>query len=69
MTVQSLIDENDDLINKFENSLNKLEGVYDNIGYIWIEANKIKNLNLKINKFPSILTKWEEIKELNDFIK
>ncbi len=69
MTAQSLIDENDDLINIFENSLNKLEGDYDNIGYIWIEANKIKNLNLKINKFPSILTKWDEIKELNDFIE
>lgn len=69
MTVQSLIDENDDLINKFKNSLNKLEGIYDNIGYIWIEANKIKNLNLKINEFPSLLTKWEEIKELNVFIE
>jgi len=68
-TVQSVIDENDDLINKFENSLHKLEGIYDDIGYIWIEANKIKNLNLKINNFPSIITKWDEIKELNDFIE
>jgi hypothetical protein len=67
--VKSLIDENDNLIKKLEISLPKLEGIYDNIGYIWIEANKIKNLNLKINEFPSALTKWDEIKEIYDFIE
>ena len=68
-TVQSLIDENGNLIKNLESSLTKFEGIYDNVGYIWIEVNKIKNLNLKINDFPSVLIKWDEIKELHDFIE
>ncbi|MFX1558687.1 MAG: hypothetical protein ACFFC9_15655, partial [Promethearchaeota archaeon] len=67
--VQSLIDENDNLIKKFERSLTKFQGIYDNVGDIWIEANKIKNLNLKINDFPIALIKWDEIKELHNFIE
>ena len=68
-TIQSLIDEFNELHSELEKSQYKFEGLYDNISYIWIEANKIKNLNLKINEFPSALTKWNEIKELYDFIE
>ncbi|MFW9897676.1 MAG: hypothetical protein ACFFDO_00245 [Candidatus Thorarchaeota archaeon] len=69
ITIQSLIDEFNELYSELEKSQYKYEGLYDNISYIWIEANKIKNLNLKINEFPSALTKWNEIKELYDFIE
>ncbi|MFX0186661.1 MAG: hypothetical protein ACFE8A_02875 [Candidatus Hodarchaeota archaeon] len=69
ITTQGLIDEFNELYSELEKSQYKFEGLYDNISYIWIEANKIKNLNLKINEFPSALTKWNEIKELYDFIE
>ena len=68
-TIQTITNETEDLITRLETSIQKSEGLYDNIGHIWIEANKIKNLMYKINEFPTKLIKWDDLSELSDFIK
>ena len=67
-TIQTLSNENEDLIKKLENSIQDDEGLYDNLSYIWIEANKITNSLYIINEFSNNLTKWVEIEEFNGFI-
>jgi len=68
-TIQTITNETEDLTTRLETSIQKGEGLYDNIGHIWIEANKIKNIMYKINEFPSKLIKWDDLSELNDFIE
>ena len=67
-TIQTLSNENEDLIKKLENSIQDGEGLYDNLSYIWIEANKITNSLYIINEFSNNLTKWVEIEEFQGFI-
>ncbi len=45
-----------------------IEKEYKNEREIWIRANKIKNLNFKLNKLPNDLLQWEEIRTLNVFL-
>lgn len=68
-TIKNIANENDELIEKLEKSIQDVEGLYDNLGYIWIEANKIKNLMYKINEISSDLKNWDEIEQLHNFIE
>ncbi|MHA1660375.1 MAG: hypothetical protein ACTSUT_14785 [Promethearchaeota archaeon] len=68
-TVQNLLDESKDLIFIIERSLHKIDKIYDNIVYLWIETSKIKNFNFKINKNFSTLENWDEIKGFYRFIE
>jgi conjugal transfer/entry exclusion protein len=66
---QKRLDDINDLIPLIENSLNKIDGIYDDAGYIWFEVNKIKNLSFKFKELPNELEKWEEIKDLYVYIE
>jgi len=67
--LKNLIDEYSSIHSTLKNSLIKIEINYDNEIYLWIEANKIKNLNFKLNKLPNTLENWNEIKDLYVFIR
>jgi len=65
----NLLDENNDLISKYKNSLIKYEKLYDNYKFLWVEINKIKNLNFKLNTVPTNLENWDEIQEIYSYIE
>jgi len=65
---KSLLDEADVLASTLGRHIKEIENEYDNDTYLWIESNKVKNLNFKLNKPPYILTNWNEIQELIIFI-
>lgn len=67
-TTQNLLDSISEIKLRLEKNLNKIEKEYDNHGYLWIESNKIKNLNFKLNEIPGPLKNWQEIQELNSII-
>ena len=60
-------------INEFtpilEKNIQKTDNLYNNNTYLWIEANKIKNLGFKLNDIPSNLGIWEEIEELKAYLQ
>ncbi len=62
--IQKILDDFSELIPKIENSLTPFNGIYDDIGYLWFEVNKIKNLIFRFKNLPDKLEKWEEIKNL-----
>ncbi|MFX0176360.1 MAG: hypothetical protein ACFE85_09030 [Candidatus Hodarchaeota archaeon] len=47
----------------------KVDKKYEDIIYLWIESNKIKNLNFKLNEIPDNLKNWEEIIELVAYVQ
>ena len=67
--LKNLIDEYSSIHSTLKNSLIKIEINYDNEIYLWIEANKIKNSNFKLNELPHTLENWNEIKDLYVFIR
>ena len=64
----NLINETDTLISILRRHTKEIEKDYDNDIYLWIEANKIKNLNYKLNGIPEPLNYWKEIQELFIFL-
>ena len=60
-------------INEFtpilEKKIQKIDKFYDNNTLCWIEANKIKDLSFKLNDIPSNLGLWEEIQELEAYLR
>jgi len=60
-------------INEFtpilEKKMKKIDKFYNNTTLCWIEANKIKDLSFKLNDIPSILGIWEEIQELEAYLR
>ncbi len=57
-----------DILSNLTPNIVKIEKEYENEIRIWVRANKVKNLNYKLNPIPNELLIWEEIKELNVFI-
>ncbi|MFW9773970.1 MAG: RING finger domain-containing protein, partial [Candidatus Thorarchaeota archaeon] len=51
------------------NSLREVQNLYDNHLHMWIEINKVKNLNFKLNDAPESLEMWNDVSELFTFIK
>jgi len=60
-------------INEFipilEKKIQKIDKFYNNNTLCWIEANKIKDLSFKLNDIPSNLGLWEEIHELEAYLR
>ncbi|MHA1391162.1 MAG: hypothetical protein ACTSQT_02825 [Promethearchaeota archaeon] len=60
-------------INEFtpilEKKIQKIDKFYNNNTLCWIEANKIKGLSFKLNDIPSNLELWEEIQELEAYLR
>ncbi|MBY8981136.1 MAG: hypothetical protein KGD72_12155 [Candidatus Lokiarchaeota archaeon] len=60
-------------INEFipilDEKIQKIDKFYNNNTLCWIEANKIKDLSFKLNDIPSNLGLWEEIQELEIYLR
>jgi hypothetical protein len=56
------------LINMIRRNVKKFENLFDDEVYLWIEANKIKNLNYKFNEIKDLVN-WEEIVGSINFIQ
>ncbi len=60
-------------INEFtpilEKKIQKTDKFYNNNTLCWIEANKIKDLSFKLNDIPSNLGHWEELEELEAYLR
>ncbi|MFW9947626.1 MAG: RING finger domain-containing protein [Candidatus Odinarchaeota archaeon] len=65
---KNLIDEIDTIISILKRHTKEIEKDYDNDIYLWIEANKIKNLNFKLNDILVFLNSWKEIQEMQTFL-
>ncbi|MFX1411825.1 MAG: hypothetical protein ACFFA6_15880, partial [Promethearchaeota archaeon] len=65
---KNLINEIDTIISILRRHTKEIEKDYDNDIYLWIEANKIKNLNFKLIDIPESLNYWKEIQELFTFL-
>ncbi|MHA1508519.1 MAG: hypothetical protein ACTSO6_07445, partial [Promethearchaeota archaeon] len=52
-----------------EKKIQKIDKFYNNDTLCWVEVNKIKNLNFKLNEIPSNLRLWEEIQELEAYLR
>lgn len=66
---EDLLKEMTHLGSNLQESIKEIESIYDDTTFLWIEINKIKNLNFKLNEIPSHLENWKEIKELIIFIR
>ncbi|MFX1554813.1 MAG: RING finger domain-containing protein [Promethearchaeota archaeon] len=65
---KDLINQTDIIISILRRHTKEIENNYDNDIFLWIEANKIKNLNFKLNEIPLPLNYWKEIQELVIFL-
>ncbi|MEE9377923.1 MAG: hypothetical protein V3V33_07800 [Candidatus Lokiarchaeia archaeon] len=68
-TIEDLLREMTHLGSDLQESMKEIETIHDDTTQLWIEINKIKNLNFKLNEIPPSLENWDEIKELVIFIK
>ncbi len=66
--IKNLINETDITISILRRHTKEIENDYDNDIYLWIEANKIKNLNFRLIDIPISLKYWKEIQELFVFL-
>jgi hypothetical protein len=64
-----LLRQSNDVASKIINSLEETNKLYDDQLHLWVEINKIKNSNFKLNEIPKVLKNWGEIEELYVFIK
>jgi len=67
--VEDLLKESTHLGSEIQESIKEIGSIYEDSTSLWIEINRIKNLNFKLNNIPPTIEKWEEIKELLTFIK
>ncbi|MFX1314084.1 MAG: hypothetical protein ACFFHD_15970, partial [Promethearchaeota archaeon] len=61
--------EAENLSTNLEKHKKKIDKTYEDNIYLWIETNKIKNLNFKLNNIPDKLKKWQEIAEIETYIQ
>lgn len=64
-----ILNEVEILSTNLEKHKKKVDKYYEDNIYLWIETNKIKNLNFKLNTIPDNLKKWLEIAEINIYIQ
>jgi len=67
--IEDLLREMTHLGSELQESIEEIKTIYNDTTSLWVEINKIKNLNFKLNQIPTSLDKWSEIKELVVFIK
>jgi len=56
--ILDLLRQSNDIASKIITSLKETDKLYDDQLHLWIEINKIKNLNFKLNEIPEPLDKW-----------
>lgn len=66
--IKSLLEKSDELISLINPPGKEINTLYDDKIHLWIEINRIKKLNFKLNEIPSIMENWSVIKDLDDFI-
>jgi len=66
--IKELINKINKIISSLKVNIKKAEKQYNDDIYLWIETNKIKNLNFKLNDLPKEIENWEEFRELVTFI-
>ncbi|MFX1357588.1 MAG: hypothetical protein ACFFA8_09895 [Promethearchaeota archaeon] len=64
-----ILNEAELLSTNLEKHKKKIDKTYEDNIYLWIETNKIKNLNFKLNNIPDELKKWQEIAEIETYIQ
>ncbi|MFX1364531.1 MAG: hypothetical protein ACFFCE_20140 [Promethearchaeota archaeon] len=69
LKTEDLLKEMTRLGSEIQDSIKESENIYSDTTQLWIEINKIKNLNYKLNEIPTELEYWNEIKELVIFIR
>ncbi|MCK4285663.1 MAG: hypothetical protein KAX18_05645, partial [Candidatus Lokiarchaeota archaeon] len=67
-TTKTLLHQSNDIASNVINSLKESVNLYNDEIYLWIETNKIMNVNFKLNNLPYELNNWDEFKELEAFI-
>jgi hypothetical protein len=67
-TTKNLLHLSNDIASNVINSLEENVNLYSDDIYLWIEVNKIMNINFKLNTLPYELNNWDEFKELEAFI-
>lgn len=68
LKTQELIEEINAIISTLKYNIRKTDKLYDDEIFLWIESNKIKNLNFKLDDVPKELQSWEEIDGIFTFI-
>jgi hypothetical protein len=68
-TIETLLADFTHLSANIQETVKEIKSIREDKTKLWIEINKIKNLNFKLNEMPSHLKKWDEIKDLYTFIK
>ncbi|MFX1292953.1 MAG: hypothetical protein ACFFAG_18550 [Promethearchaeota archaeon] len=71
-TISNILDllrQSNDIASKIITALKETQKLYDDQLHLWVEINKNKNLNFKLNEIPAVLGDWDEIKEVYTFIK
>ncbi|MFX1391179.1 MAG: hypothetical protein ACFE9Z_14025 [Promethearchaeota archaeon] len=67
--IENLLSDYTRLSGTIQDSIKEIKLVQEDSTTLWIEINKIKNPNFKLNEIPSNLGNWNEIQELFAFIK
>ncbi len=67
--IEGLLMESTHLSTNIQESVKDIKIIQEDSSKLWLEINKIKNLNYKLNNIPNDLENWEELKELTVFIK
>ena len=66
--IEDLLMESTHIGSKLQESIKEIRTIQEDTTKLWIEINRIKNLNFKLNKIPHTLEEWNELKELVIFI-
>lgn len=63
-----LLKKGEDISRLVKKSIKSSNKVYDNDDHVWKEANKIKNLKIRLHTPSKSLAAWEEIREIYEFV-
>jgi len=64
-----LLDRIETFLPRLKSTITKTEKEYNNEIYLWINSNKIKNLMFRVNDISENINKWQEVKDLQEYIK
>ncbi|MFX1502697.1 MAG: hypothetical protein ACFFDH_17180, partial [Promethearchaeota archaeon] len=68
LIVENLLKESTHIGSEIQQSIKEIKSIHDDSVNLWIEINRIKNSNFKLNKIPPSIEIWNEIQELLTFI-
>ncbi len=66
--IEDLLMDSTHLGSKLQESIKEIKTIQEDTTKLWIEINRIKNLNFKLNDIPHALEDWNELKELVIFV-